>query len=74
MSEPPRVLSTVETSRALFSIDQFCADHGICRAFYYKLRRAGRGPVEIKLGTRTMISVESAAAWRHRMQAETRAA
>jgi hypothetical protein len=60
-----------ETSPALFSVEQFCADHGICRAFYYKLRRQGRGPAEIKLGTRTMVSVESAAAWRRRMEAET---
>jgi hypothetical protein len=64
-----------ETShRAIFTVEQFCFDHNISRGFFYKLRRTGRGPVETKLGTRTMISVESAAAWRQRMEAETQAA
>jgi hypothetical protein len=72
MSETSRrLLSTVETSRAFSSIDQFCIDHDICRAFFYKLQRQGRGPAVTKLGTRTVISAESAAAWRRRMEAET---
>jgi hypothetical protein len=75
MSETPRrLLSTVETSRAFSSVDQFCVDHDICRAFFYKLRRQGRGPAVTKLGTRTVISAESAARWRRRMERESRAA
>ncbi len=54
--------------RALSTVEQFCADHQISRAFYYKLRKQGRGPAEIKLGARTMISPESAAAWRRHLQ------
>ena len=61
-----------ETShRALSTVEQFCFDHNISRAFFYKLQRQGRGPAQMKLGTRTMISLESAAAWRHKMEAET---
>jgi hypothetical protein len=41
---------------------------------FYKLRKQGRGPVETKLGARTLVSAESAAAWRRRMEAETQAA
>jgi hypothetical protein len=37
------------------------------------LRKAGRGPVEIKLGSLTMISAEAAARWRRRMERESRA-
>jgi hypothetical protein len=73
MSKTPEQ-HTSASPRALFSIDQFCVDHSICRAFYYKLQRQGRGPAQIKLGARTMISAESAAAWRQRMQAESNAA
>jgi hypothetical protein len=64
----------LETSRAFSSIDQFCIDHDICRAFFYKLQRQGRGPAVIKLGSRTVISRESAAAWRRRMAEESPAA
>jgi predicted DNA-binding transcriptional regulator AlpA len=58
--------------RALFSLDEFCLGHGISRGLFYKLQRQGRAPAVIKLGARTMISAESAAAWRQRMQDETR--
>jgi hypothetical protein len=35
-----------------YSIDEFCQMHGISRAFYYKLRSAGKGPVEMEVGAR----------------------
>ena len=55
-----------------FSIDQFCAAHGgISEAFFHKLCRAGLGPKLMKVGARTMISVEAAAAWRQAREAET---
>jgi hypothetical protein len=45
-------------------IDEFCMLHGFSRAQYYVLRRAGLGPVEMCVGSRRLISVEAAAAWR----------
>ena len=66
MSKLPEQAST--STRALFTVEQFCLDHQISPAFYYKLRKQGRGPAEIKLGSLTRISPESAAAWRRRMQ------
>lgn len=46
------------------SIAQFCRRHGISASLYYKLKRAKQNPVEMKVGSRTLISCESAAAWR----------
>ncbi|SHM06633.1 hypothetical protein SAMN05444159_7581 [Bradyrhizobium lablabi] len=60
--------------RKAFSVDQFCSDHGISRATFYNLRQRGKGPTEMKVGTRTLISVEAAAEWRRRMETETSAA
>jgi hypothetical protein len=47
-----------------YSIILFCRAHHISEAFYHKLKRQGLGPVEMVVGTRRLISVESAAAWR----------
>jgi predicted DNA-binding transcriptional regulator AlpA len=52
----------------LISVKQFCADHGISRSFFYKLIQQGRGPRVTKLGTRTLVSADAAAAWRARME------
>lgn len=57
-----------------FSIDEFCLRHCISRAFYYKLREDNRGPREIKIGTRVLISKEAAAAWRREREAATETA
>jgi hypothetical protein len=57
------------TGKKAYSIDEFCRDHNICHAFYYKLKAAGKGPVEMHVGARRLISDESAAAWRKQMEA-----
>jgi hypothetical protein len=57
-----------------FSIEQFCAAHGgISHAFFHKLVSEGRGPKLMKVGTRTLISVEAAAEWRREREAATTA-
>jgi hypothetical protein len=62
---PPNVIG-----KKAHSIDEFCETHGpISRAFYYKLRAAGQGPVEMHVGARRLISAESAAAWRKQREA-----
>jgi len=50
------------------SIEEFCRSHGISRAKFYLLRDEGRAPRLMKIGTRTLISVEAAAEWRRRME------
>jgi hypothetical protein len=54
-----------------YSIPQFCSAHSISRALLYILLKDGRGPAVMKVGKRTLISVEAAAAWRKRMECET---
>ena len=58
------------TDKAALSIGEFCAKHGISRATFYILRKEGRGPLEMKVGARRLISIEAAAAWRRRMEGE----
>src|SRR6516165_5725741 len=48
-----------------FSIPEFCRVHGnMSQAFFHALIAKGRGPRIMKVGARTMISVEAAAEWR----------
>ena len=54
------------------SIKQFCAAHGICVETYFRMQRAGIGPAVMKVGSRTMISVEAAAAWRREREEAAR--
>ena len=51
-----------------YSVIGFCTAHGISRGMFYKLTGNGLGPVTFKVGTRTLVSVESAADWRRRME------
>ena len=53
------------TGRAVFTVAEFCHEHHISIALYYKLRKAGLGPREMAVGRRRLISAESAAEWRH---------
>jgi len=54
-----------------YSILQFCSAHSISRALFYLLLKDGRAPAVMKVGRRTLISAEAAAAWRKRMETET---
>ena len=49
---------------ACFSVQTFCAAHLISEAMYFKMKAAGWGPAEMKVGSRVLISFEAAAAWR----------
>jgi hypothetical protein len=46
------------------TIREFCATHSISHAFYYELKKCGKGPREMEVGARRLISVEEAARWR----------
>ena len=52
------------TPSAAYTIQEFCDAYRISTGFYYKLRDSGRGPKEMRLGKRILISVEAAQAWR----------
>jgi predicted DNA-binding transcriptional regulator AlpA len=53
-----------QTPRLALSIPEFCEAHGISEGFFYKLKKQGEGPREMKVGARTLITFESAAEWR----------
>jgi hypothetical protein len=50
------------------SVTEFCNDNNISKAHFYNLLRKGQGPVILKAGKRSLISVESAAAWRKKLE------
>ena len=58
--------------KASSSIDEFCAEHGISRAMFYKLRGEGKAPALMTVGTRKLVSIEAAAAWRREREADCR--
>jgi hypothetical protein len=56
----------IPVGTASLSIDQFCRRHGISRGKYFDLRRAGLGPVEMRLGPKLVrITAEADIAWQH---------
>ena len=57
-----------------FSIPEFCRRHGISRAHFYNLSKNGDAPVVMRVGRRTLVSAEAAAAWRRRMEEAAREA
>lgn len=56
----------MDTEKLSFSVSEFCALNCISRAFLYQLWAAGNGPERMRVGRRTLISAEAAAAWRAR--------
>jgi hypothetical protein len=60
--------------KVAFSVDEFCARNGICRATYYNLKKCGKGPKAMRVGCRDIISIEAETAWHRRMEAETQTA
>ena len=57
--------------RAAYSIPEFCEAFGIAIRTYFNLREEGKGPREMRLGRRVLITVESALAWARAREAVT---
>ena len=57
-----------------YSIAAFCAAHDLSEGMYFKIRKQGLGPREMRVGSRVLITQEAAAAWRREREAETAAA
>jgi len=57
------------TAIAAYSIKEFCDAHGISMSFYFALKKRKEAPREIRIGRRTLISQEAAAAWRAEREA-----
>ena len=50
--------------KPIYSVKEFCCQHGISRSLLYKLLQSGHGPRIIKAGKRTLIAHEAAEEWR----------
>jgi hypothetical protein len=55
-----------------FSVGEFCARHRISQQLFYKFRK--QMPATFRIGSRVLISRESAAAWRRAREAAAQAA
>jgi hypothetical protein len=55
------------------TIPSFCASNAISESKYFALKRRGRGPREIELGGRVIITPEAERDWRREREAETMA-
>jgi predicted DNA-binding transcriptional regulator AlpA len=55
-------------SADVLTVDEFCLTHKICRATFYNLQKQNRAPNIMRVGSRVLISRESAAAWRRQME------
>src|SRR5262245_53391687 len=53
------------------TIPSFCESNAISESTYYKLKRQGRGPREIEIDKRVIITPEAQADWRREREAET---
>jgi hypothetical protein len=56
--------SPARQNKDAYTIKGFCEAHSISVSFYFKLKAQGLGPREMRLGTRVLITRESAAIWR----------
>ena len=52
------------------TIPMVCRAHNISDGMYFKLKKQGKGPREMRVGSRVLISFESAAVWRIDCEAE----
>jgi hypothetical protein len=57
-----RKISAIEGDRDAFGIEEFCKRHGISVQLFYKFK--AEMPATFRVGTRVLISKESAAQWR----------
>jgi len=65
---------SADANSLAMSIREFCRLHGISEDQFYKMKREGWGPTTMKVGARTLISHEAAAAWRAEREAAAKEA
>jgi hypothetical protein len=59
-----RIQENAMEDRDAYSISTFCERHNLSRSALYAAWKAGTGPKIMRIGTRVLITKESAAAWR----------
>lgn len=71
---PPTDTREYRGPALVFTIRTFCEAHHISAAKFHELVAEGRGPRRMRVGRRVYITVEAAAEWRAKQEAETAAA
>jgi len=57
-----------KTPRLGYSVNEYCAALGISRGTFYNRLRDGTGPRVMKVGNRTIVTVEAHHEYRHRCE------
>lgn len=57
------------SEKQAFTIAEWCARWGLCRASFYNLDRRGEAPRSIKVGTRRLITISAEREWAERREA-----
>lgn len=55
-------------SKPVYTVPEFCLEHRISRSLLYKLLQQRNGPRIMKVGKRTLITIEAAEAWRRSLE------
>ena len=58
----------MDGERDAYGVDEFCARHGISRAYLYLLWKRDQGPRFMQVGARRLISREAGAEWRRSLE------
>jgi hypothetical protein len=67
----PQQKSYEAGERDAYSIVEFCRRNGFSVSFHHKLQRQGIGPKLMRLGARTLVTVEASDTWRREREAAT---
>jgi len=51
-----------------YDVESFCKKFNISKSMFYKLKRQGRAPRIMKIGKRTIISIEAVTEWQAQME------
>ncbi len=60
-----------QTEKKAYTIPLFCEAYGISRSALYNAFKRGYGPRIMKVGRRTLISVDAAETWRAQLEAHS---
>jgi hypothetical protein len=66
-------LPDIDAPPLAYSVKEFCARYRFSEDFFYKLRREGRAPAIMKVGSRTLITVTAAEVWQREREAQSAA-
>lgn len=64
----PHTFEGGKRQHCAFTIAEFCDAHRISRSKFYQLLKTGMAPRLMKVGTRRIVSIEAAEAWRRDLE------